>query len=272
MKTQILTFVILIMTAYKSFSQTNNIQSNNLTNNTMNTIVLVHGAWADASAWDKVVPFLKDAGNEVITVNLPGHGKDNTPNDKLSLQAYVDAVKNAIGTRTNIILAGHSMGGMIISQTAEQIPSQISKLIYVTAFVPMEGESLLSLANQDKESLLGKYLKPDEKTGTGSFEGGNFIEFFAADVSPETADDLVSNFKPEFLGPFDTKASVSESNFGGIKKIYIHAVDDKAIGFKLQKQMAKNAGITVTYSLNTSHVPYLSMPKELSEIIIKEAE
>ncbi len=59
----------------------------------METIVLVHGAWSDASAWDQVVPILKAKGYEVIAVNLPGHGKDNTSFANITLAAYVETVK-----------------------------------------------------------------------------------------------------------------------------------------------------------------------------------
>src|SRR5215475_785880 len=85
----------------------------------MNTIVLVHGAWVDASCWDKVVPALKAAGHEVLVVNLPGHGSDNTPPANITLQSYVDAVKTAIGGRKDVTLVGHSLAGIVISEVAE---------------------------------------------------------------------------------------------------------------------------------------------------------
>src|ERR1700761_2452927 len=85
------------------------------------TIVLVHGAWSDASAWDYVVPQLKAAGFDVIAVNLPGHGKDNTPPAGITMDNYVEVVKKAIGTKKNVILVGHSMGGVVISEVAQQI-------------------------------------------------------------------------------------------------------------------------------------------------------
>ncbi|MEO8665850.1 MAG: alpha/beta fold hydrolase [Ignavibacteria bacterium] len=115
----------------------------------MKTIVLVHGSWMDASCWNKVIPLLEKAGNEVIALNLPGHGSDNTPTEKLTMQSYANAVVNAIGHRTGIILVGHSMGGMVISLAAEQIPGKIKKLIYICARLPANGQSLLMLASMD---------------------------------------------------------------------------------------------------------------------------
>src|ERR1700748_1456288 len=80
------------------------------------TIILVHGAWADASSWDAVVPLLKAQGHEVIAVNLAGHGEDTTSFAGITFQTYVNQVKSAIGARTHVILVGHSFAGMVISQ------------------------------------------------------------------------------------------------------------------------------------------------------------
>src|ERR1700744_4413475 len=108
MRSALFTFVICLL-GYAAFSQ-------NKTNKKMETIVLVHGAWSDAGAWSQVAPVLKAKGYEVIEVNLPGHGKDNASLATITLQSYVDAVKSAIGNRKNILLVGHSMGGVVISQ------------------------------------------------------------------------------------------------------------------------------------------------------------
>src|SRR5258705_1999515 len=158
MKT-LFTISLLLITALNSFSQT---KSKN-----MNTIVLVHGPWVDASCWDKIVPALKAAGHEVLVVSLPGHGADNTPFGNISLQSYVDAVKRTIGKRTDVTLVGHSLAGITISEVAEQIPDQIRNLVYISAFLLRNGETVLQLGNSDKESLLPKYLRPDEKNGSG---------------------------------------------------------------------------------------------------------
>jgi pimeloyl-ACP methyl ester carboxylesterase len=267
MKTIILTFAVLAA-SFTIFSQT---QTNSIMNTNKKTIVLVHGAWADVSSWDKVTPLLEAAGYEVIAVNLPGHGKDNTPVDKLSLQGYADAVKSAIGSRTDVILVAHSMSGMNASLVAEQIPSQLSKVIYLSAFLPKDGESAFALSIQDKESVLTNYLKVDESNGTGSFPMYSYVEFFAPDAPNEVKDNLIANFKAEALAPLQAPVSLTEKNFGRVKKVYIHDVNDIVVGYKLQQQMVKDAGITTVYTLASSHTPFFSMPHVLSEIILKES-
>ena len=238
----------------------------------MKTIVLVHGAWSDASAWSKVAPVLKAKGYEVIEVNLPGHGKDNTSFATITLQSYVDAVKNAIGNRKNVLLVGHSMGGVVISQVAEQIPGQVNELLYLAAFLPRNGESLLSLSQQDADSHIGKYLQVDQANGKASLARDGIIDVFAADAPSAVADELVANFKADPLAPFATPVVLTDANFGSVKKVYIHTLNDHAVSYTLQQLMVKNGNVAKEYAIPTSHAPFISMPGVLASIILQEAE
>jgi pimeloyl-ACP methyl ester carboxylesterase len=267
MKTTFLTIAICLLAIGTTIAQTKNHKK-------MKTIVLVHGAWLDASCWDNVVPDLKAAGHEVINVNLPGHGSDHTPYPTITLQTYVDAVKKAIGNRTDIILVGHSMAGLVISETAEQMPSQISKLVYLAAFLPRNGESLLQLSGlpENKESLLGKYIRPDEKTASGTIAKEGLRETFIADAPEAIAQKIMAGHKPDAMAPFVTPVVVSAANFGSIDKSYIYTIDDKAIGYSLQKYMVQNTPVSSTYAIPASHTPFFSMPHVLSAILIQEAK
>lgn len=240
--------------------------------NTPETIVLVHGAWFDASGWDKVTPLLKAKGREVIAVNLPGHGTDTMSFATITLQSYVDAVKNAIGDRKNVILVGHSMGGIVISQVAEEIPGQIKELIYLAAYLPKNGESLLSLAKQDADSHIGKYLQVDPKTGTATIAKDGIIDVFAADAPPQLDESILNSFKAEPLAPLATPVTLTDEKFGSVKKIYIHTANDHAVSFLFQQTMVKNGRISKEYTLNSSHTPFISMPDKLAAILLKESK
>lgn len=233
------------------------------------TIVLVHGAWADASAWHGVTPLLQEKGYSVIEVNLPGHGKDETSFATITLQSYVDAVKKAIGSKKDIILVGHSMAGLVISQTAESIPGQIKKLIYLSAFLPRNGESLLTLAHQDPDSHIGKYLTIDEKNGTAVIAKEGIADVFALDAPKEVQDYLVVNTKPEPLAPLATPVSITEANFGKVKKVYIYTTLDNAVSFNAQKAMVKNSPVTKEYTLVSSHTSFIASAAKLAESIVK---
>jgi len=261
MKTAILMMAMCIL-GFTTFAQKE-------TKKNSKTIVLVHGAWFDASGWDSVTPQLKAKGYNVIAVNLPGHGADNTPFATISLQTYVNAVKNAIGDRTNVILVGHSMGGIVISQVAEAIPGQIKELVYLAAYLPKTGESLLSLAKQDADSHVGKYLQIDQNTGSASIAKDGIIDVFAADAPADKDESIINNFKADPLGPLATPVTLTDGNFGSVKKVYIHTANDHAVSFALQQTMVKNNGhISKEYTLTSSHTPFISMPDKLAAVLI----
>ena len=234
----------------------------------METIVLVHGAWSDATAWNAVIPILKASGKEVIAVNLPGHGSDSTSFAEINFQTYVDAVKKAIGERTNVTLVGHSMAGQVISQVSEEIPSQLKGLVYLAAYLPKTGESLLTLAQQDAGSHTGKYLKIDQEHGAAIIAKEGIIDVFATDAPKEVQDYLVANWKTEPLAPLAFPVTLTAANFGSVKKAYIFTVNDHAISYPFQQKMVKDGAVSKTFILESSHTPFISQPKKLAEDIL----
>ncbi|AEV98103.1 alpha/beta hydrolase [Niastella koreensis] len=238
----------------------------------LKTIVLIHGAWSDASSWDAVTPLLKKQGHEVITVNLAGHGKDTTSFAGISFRTYVDQVKAAIGSRRDVVLVGHSFAGLVISQVAEEIPTQLSKLIYLAAALPHDGESLLSLAKQDPGSHIGKSLTVDQENGQAIIAKDAIADIFAADAPQPVQQYLTSHIRPEPLIPLATPVQLTEQHFGSIKKVYIHTVNDNAISYGAQQHMVKTGKVDKVYTLTSSHTPFISMPNKLADIIIAESK
>ncbi|MEO6282933.1 MAG: alpha/beta fold hydrolase [Dyadobacter sp.] len=235
------------------------------------SIVIVHGSWSAASDWDAVSGKLRADGNQVTVVNLAGHGTDQTPVTSINLQGYVDAVKKAIGNKTGVVLVGHSFGGIVTSLVAEQIPAQIKKLVFVAAYVPQNGQSLLAIANTDPDSYVGKYLRPDEKAGVAGIAKEGIAETFLADAPKPVQDYVSAHLRAEPLLPLTEPATVTPANFGRIPKTYIHTYQDHVNSFALQQQMVKAAGITRFYGLPSSHTPFVSMPSTLAAIIGNEA-
>lgn len=247
-------------------------QAQKTENKNPKTIVLVHGAWSDASSWDAVTPLLKAEGEEVINVNLAGHGKDSISILGISFQTYVDQVTAAIGSRTNVVLVGHSFAGMVISQVAEKIPSQIKKLIYLAAALPHDGESLLGLAKGDPASHIGKSLTVDQEHGVAIIAKETVADIFAADAPLQVQQYLAAHIKPEPLVPLDTPVHLTERNFGSVKKVYIHTANDNAISYPAQQYMVKNSKVDKVYTLQSSHTPFISMPDKLAAILISESK
>jgi len=236
------------------------------------TIILVHGAWSDVQAWKAVTPLLKAKGFNVKAVNLPGHGNDNTPFTTITLQSYVDAVKKEIGTSENVILVGHSMAGIVISQVAEDLPAQINKLVYLAAYLPANGQSLLDLAKTDAGSHVGKFLQIDQTTASAGIAREGVVNIFAADASKSIQEQFANGVKPDPLAPFASSVKLTDARFGSVQKVYIYTKNDHAISYRKQQDMAKVGLVKVEHTLTSSHTPFISIPQEVAAILIKEAK
>lgn len=263
MRNLILLMTALSLSASTAFSQNNKVQN-------ASTIVIVHGAWSSSNDWQHVTEDLIAGGNSVISVNLPGHGSDNTAISAISFKLYVEEVKKAISDKQNVVLVAHSFGGIVASQVAEEMAPQIKKIIYVAAYVPRNGESLLSIAKTDAESHVGKNLIVDEKAGIATIKKEGITDVFLADAPTHIADYVSSNFKPEPLAPLATPVTLTEGKFGNTNKVFVFSMNDHTIGYTLQQKMVKDAGIQRLYSLPSSHTPFIMFPHVLAQIIASE--
>jgi pimeloyl-ACP methyl ester carboxylesterase len=233
------------------------------------TFVLVHGAWQGPWAWEKVKKNLESKGQKVVIVELPGHGNDATAAKSVSMNVYRDKVIDAINTVTGkVVLVGHSMGGMVITAVADKIPSKIEKLVYVGAFVPASGQSLMELSMTDKEALLGPAIRPADGGLTLDIVPDSIVDIFCKDASADVQKDLLSHYKKEPAIPFGDKVIIDAATFAGFDKYYIKTLNDKAVGPQLQDRMITAAGIKKVYPLKSGHCPFLSMPDEMTKVLL----
>ena len=231
------------------------------------TYVLVHGAWADESAWGFVRNELAKHAN-VIVVNLPAHGIDLTAAHKVTLKDYVKYVTDIINAQKGkVILVGHSMAGVIVSQVAENIPAKIDKLIYVSAYLPKNGEDLLSLSKKDAQSKAVKALEFSKDYSSATINKEQLADIVCADCPQYMKDILVKYHKAEPTKPLGEKVVLS-AKFAAVPKYYIHTTQDATVGYELQKQMIKDNGtIKKTFEMNTSHLPFVVQPAEFLTIL-----
>lgn len=233
------------------------------------TFVLVAGAWQGAYAWQYVKPQLEKAGQKVIIVELPAHGSDNTPAYAVSIDAYRDKVISAInGAGGKVILVGHSMAGVVVSAVGEKIPAQLEKVVYIGAFLPATGQSLTDLAFTDAQSQLGPSLILSADSLTFDVKAENRINIFCQDGSATVQSLIAAQFKAEPTIPFSNKVTLTDANFGSVDKYYVHTAQDHAVGMDLQNRMIAAAHITKTYSLNSGHCPFLSMPDAVTTTLL----
>ncbi|MGC4103174.1 alpha/beta fold hydrolase [Ferruginibacter sp.] len=233
-----------------------------------NTYVLVHGAWQAPYVWDAVRTDLEKKGNKVIVVELPGHGADNTATYTLSIDAYSNKVIDAITKESDkVILVGHSMAGMVITNVAEKIPVKISKLVYIGAFLPAPGQTLENLSMTDPGSKLGPQLSQSADKLTLDVNKDSLTYLFINDGSAAAKQKVLDNYKAEPAIPFTNPVMWTNEKFGSVDKVYIKTLQDIVISPAMQDKMIATADIKTVYSLNTSHSPFLSQPKSVADLL-----
>lgn len=252
---------------------TTTVSCDNNKKETPHTFVLVHGAWQAPYVWDSVQADLVKKGNKVIVVQLPGHGSDTTAPYRLSIDIYRDEVIKAIpAADSDVILVGHSMGGMVITAVAEKIPNKIGKLVYIGAYLPATGQALTDLAFSDSSSQLGPLLTPSVDQLTLDVKHDSLTYLFINDGSPAVKELVLANYRAEPAIPFTNKVTLTKEGFGAVDKIYIKTLKDVVISPVLQDRMIAAAGIKTMYTVNTSHSPFLVKPHTVSDLLLKAAQ
>jgi len=200
-----------------------------------------------------------------IAVDLPGHGDDKTSISEISLQSYADRVCRVLDAQSEpVILVGHSMGGTVITQAAEYCPDKIKALIYLCAFVPRNGESHLQLAMQDKDSSVGQNLIMAEDKSYCTTREKAIKDARYGDCSDEDVTRAKSLLCPDPMIPLVTPVDITAVNYGRIPRVYIECLRDRALTPPFQKQMYGTQPFRRIISMNTSHSPFFSAPKELA--------
>lgn len=230
----------------------------------MSTYVLIHGSWHGAWCWYKIIPLLEQAGHTAIALDLPGHGRDWTPARDITMQSYVDSVCKILDAQPEpVILVGHSRGGIVISQTAEQRPEKIKALVYLAAYLIPNGEAMLPTALSDSESLIASNLMLNEAEGSHMLKQEAFKAALYADCSAEDVALAGALLTPEPNSPVATPLSLSAENFGRVARVYIETLQDHGVTPTLQKKMYTATPCQRVISMATSHSPFLSAPEKL---------
>ncbi|MFD5121070.1 alpha/beta fold hydrolase [Streptomyces sp. NPDC058385] len=229
------------------------------------TIVLEHGAFADASGWNGVIARLHADGYPVVAAANPLRGPHT---DATALRSVLDHVK---GPK---ILVGHSYGGSVISEAAANDP-EVKGLVYVAAFLPAPGESALELTNKYPGSTLPGALdpvpvtNPDGSKGTELYiQQDKFRHQFAADVSRAKAALAAAGQRPIAQSALEEKATVAA--WKTIPSWDIVTTQDLNIPAAAQRFMAKRAHARTT-EVAASHSVAVSHPGIVTRVIEEAA-
>lgn len=231
----------------------------------MARIVLVHGAWGGAWIWEKVVEPLEAKGHTVETLDLPGAGDDHTPLEQINLDLYAERICEVLGeSPEQAVLVGHSMGGMAVTQAASRCPGRIASLIYVAAFLPGEGQSLVGLTElpEGEGDHVQKTMEVSGEPPIAELSEENSIIAFYNLSSPEVATWAARMQRPQPAVPMLDEAKLSEG-YENIPRSYIHCTRDQANMPALQRRMMKERNVSPVVEIETDHTPHLSAPDEL---------
>lgn len=278
------------------------------------TYVLVHGGWHDRSTWDQVAPILEAAGQAVVALDLPGAGAhaiapkslharpfdpvafaaEPSPVAGITLDQRVRAVEALVRQAASagngdVILVGHSAGGIVISAVAEKLPDLLAAIVYLAGFMVPNGMSLLGmLPHESMSTATSVGLFVGDPAGIGATRINPLSvdsdyrallkASFYADVSDaDVAKAVASLHSDEPNAGAVEPSAITPERFGTVPRHYIRTTQDNAVPLAGQDHMIAAVdgtigGATITHTLESSHSPFLSQPAALAAILLDIAE
>jgi pimeloyl-ACP methyl ester carboxylesterase len=231
------------------------------------TVVLVHGAFADASSWSGVIQRLQARG---VPVTAPANPLRGIGHDSAYLASVLEQIPGPV------LAVAHSYGGAVISNAAS-LAKNVVGLVFIAAFAPDEGERLGDATGASKDSILNAALVPRQyPTGTGAETAVEFVadltkihETFGADLPVEVAAIVGATQRPVAASAF------SEPNgrpaWKSLPSWAVVATEDKAAGTDVVRSMAERAGARIT-EVRGSHVFMIAQPQVVVDVILDAIE
>jgi pimeloyl-ACP methyl ester carboxylesterase len=221
--------------------------------------ILVHGSFHGPWCWARIAPLLQAAGH---TVSIPDFA-DAKGAPYPGLPEYAALVAASVwAAERPAILVGHSMGGLVISQAAEQIAPHLSALAYVTGLMLRDGETLNSFlaahADLGVEDLVLQNMIVSEGGALATFPAEAAPAIFYNACTVEDAAWASSRLRPQPTAVYAAPLALSAQNFGALPRYYIECTQDRAVSLPYQRQMCANQPCEKIYMLDADHSPFLS--------------
>jgi pimeloyl-ACP methyl ester carboxylesterase len=220
-------------------------------------IVLVHGFWADGSGWSKVIPTLQEQGHFVVAGQ---HAHTSLADDVAATRQLLAELEGPT------LLVGHSYGGFVISEAATSAPGVVG-LVYISAFILNEGETLLSSGAQFPPLEVFQHLLISGQ-GLAWIDPDVFPQNFANDIDPVEARALAVAQGPPNASIFNTIAG--QPAWKALPSWSLYGTEDRMIHPDQHRWMAQRSKVTAR-EISSSHVPFLSHPEEVTHIILEAA-
>ena len=204
------------------------------------------------------MPRLAAAGHDVTTIDLAEAAHQAT-----NLHDYAALVAHAAAKiEGKIILVGHSMGGLVITQAAEILPDRLTSLVYISGLLLRDGETLQSFlqthVSLDVDDLVLKNMQVSADGQWASFPAAAAPGIFYNRCTDKDAAWATAQLRIQPTAVYATPLAVSAQKFDSVPRYYVACTDDQAVSIKYQRQMLINTPCARTYSLDADHSPFLS--------------
>jgi len=237
---------------------------------TMGTYVLLHGAWHTGKELAPVAASIEAVGHEVFTPTIKGNGVGDTKT--IGLAEAIESIAAYVIERdlTNIVLAGHSYGGMVITGVADRLPDRIRRLVYWNAFVPNSGESLVDMLPPELARMFDS-MSAERRDGAIVLPFSIWREAFINDADLDTAERAYRALNPH---PFRTltdkislKLNPAEMKVG---KSYVNCTEDTSMPhqYPWHPRLSQKLGLFRLIQVPGSHELCFSNPARLAHALM----
>ncbi|HWG69504.1 MAG TPA: alpha/beta fold hydrolase [Steroidobacteraceae bacterium] len=234
----------------------------------MTTYVLVHGAWHGGWCWHRVVARLRQASHRVFAPDLKSLGRDRTPPGGITLDTWTDQIAALVQSQSEpVVLAGHSLGGIILSEVAERIPEQVRTLVYVAAYLLESGRSLRDAGREDADSLVGRAMVVAPDRLSVSIREDAVREALYGQCSDADVVLAKSLLVPQPLAPLSVPARLTDARFGRVPRVYVECTEDRAITHAAQRRMQDGLPCRRRFTLESDHSPFFSHDEKLADML-----
>jgi pimeloyl-ACP methyl ester carboxylesterase len=240
----------------------------------MARFVLVHGAFGGAWCWEPVTGPLEAAGHTVEALDLPGGGDDRTPVKGITMESCAARVCAALDSRPErAILVGYSMGGAVVTQAAGIRPDKVASLIFLCAFMPSNGQSLLDLTHlpEGADDLIQANIVIEGEPPVATLSDEATAAAVYNCCTQEQVAQSVVRRRPQAVAVFATPVSVDEAVLTSIPRSYVLTRQDKSIPPALQRRMIAEHPCERVIELDADHAPFYSATDELTSALLELA-
>ena len=224
----------------------------------MTDIVLIHGAWQGGWVWTDIEPNLAAVGHRCHAVDLLGSAP-HTPD------------RGSVTFTDQVVVVGHSGGGLAASQIAEEMPDRVIGIVYVVGMMLPDGVRFADVVESCRErepSASGIWPRLDHLEGVSSVPADAAIDIFYHDCEPSAAANAAAKLTPQSNAARDVAPRISEARFGSVPRIYIEALKDRSLVPAVQRRMQELVPGASVRQMDTGHAPMLADPGGLSELLL----